>query len=312
MAAAPSVIPLDDGYPQRRGITTSAAFGIPPAKGGAQGIAEEQDGRSKTSFQGICVKQKRLGAAALVCWSKALLASVFMAGAAHAIPISGQGTWESTLQGRDINHDGVTDAYYDTSLNISWLADANYAATTGVPPPDRFSEPGQMFQPDAITWASGLDIYGVQGWRLADSDFSDANAACPVIGIAGCRYVPNPSVDEFAHLYYVTLGNSTHDSGQLATNNTGSFLNVMSGAYYYNHMPGGFSSAISFGTGRSLIDGQQFPQFAWAVHDGDIGGGITAPIPEPHTYVLMAMGLVMVGTIVRKSKNGKGADRGLA
>ena len=258
------------------------------------------------------MKQKRLGARALVCWSKALLASVFMAGVAHAIPISGQGTWESTLLGRDIDHDGVTDAYYDTSLNISWLADANYAATSGVPPATPFSEPGQMFQPDAITWAAGLDIGGVQGWRLADSDFSDARAACPVITVAGCRYVPNTAVDEFAHLYYVTLGNTTQSSSQLGTNNTGSFLNVMGGSYYYNHMPDGFSSAFSFGTGRSLLDGQQFPQYAWAVHDGDVGGGIAAPIPEPHTYVLMALGLAMVGTMVRKSKGNKGASQRFA
>jgi hypothetical protein len=48
----------------------------------------------------------------------------------HAASISGQGTWESTLQGRDLDGNLTTfEAYYDTALNITWLADANYAGT---------------------------------------------------------------------------------------------------------------------------------------------------------------------------------------
>ena len=40
----------------------------------------------------------------------------------HAAAVPGQGTWETTLQARDINHDGTVDAYYDTALDVSWLA----------------------------------------------------------------------------------------------------------------------------------------------------------------------------------------------
>src|SRR5690349_11799993 len=47
-----------------------------------------------------------------------------------ASPVSGQGTWESELQARDINSDGLVDAYYDTALNLTWLADANFAKTS--------------------------------------------------------------------------------------------------------------------------------------------------------------------------------------
>jgi hypothetical protein len=32
-----------------------------------------------------------------------------------------QGTWDTTLQARDLNGDGVADAYYDTLQNITWL-----------------------------------------------------------------------------------------------------------------------------------------------------------------------------------------------
>jgi hypothetical protein len=48
------------------------------------------------------------------------LGLVALSGAAEA-GISGQGTWETTLQARDINGDGVVDAYYDTALNVVWL-----------------------------------------------------------------------------------------------------------------------------------------------------------------------------------------------
>jgi hypothetical protein len=41
-------------------------------------------------------------------------AAMLVAGAAHA-----------ALQDRDLDHNGVTDAYYDTDLNITWLRNAN-------------------------------------------------------------------------------------------------------------------------------------------------------------------------------------------
>ena len=82
------------------------------------------------------------------------IAAAWLAGcaAAMAAPVSGQGTWESTLQARDVNGDGVTDAYFDTALNITWLA--NWNAN------------GPMTWADANAWAAGLDVHGVTGWRL--------------------------------------------------------------------------------------------------------------------------------------------------
>ena len=46
----------------------------------------------------------------------------------YASGISGQGTWETSLLPRDLDGDlSTAEAYYDTDLNITWLADANYA-----------------------------------------------------------------------------------------------------------------------------------------------------------------------------------------
>ena len=55
----------------------------------------------------------------------ALLAALICAGTAQAVPVSGQGTWETTLQARDINGDMIVDAYYDSTLNLTWLANWN-------------------------------------------------------------------------------------------------------------------------------------------------------------------------------------------
>src|SRR5438045_9149890 len=100
-----------------------------------------------------------------------LVGLLFSAGVStvHALPISGQGTWETTLQARDVNHDGVVDAYYDTALKVTWLADANLALTSGY---DTHSPPfalGAMTWNDANVWAQSLDVFGVTGWRLPEA-----------------------------------------------------------------------------------------------------------------------------------------------
>lgn len=40
------------------------------------------------------------------------------------------GLAQATLQDRDLDHNGVTDTYYDTDLNITWLRDVNVAQQT--------------------------------------------------------------------------------------------------------------------------------------------------------------------------------------
>ena len=67
---------------------------------------------------------------------KTLLASVTLAslGAvpAHAVGIAGQGTWQQTLLGRDLdgNLGNGPEAWYDTTLNITWLANTQAIAGT--------------------------------------------------------------------------------------------------------------------------------------------------------------------------------------
>ena len=53
---------------------------------------------------------------------------------------------------------------YDSDLNITWLADANYAQTSG------YDADGRMNWGAANTWADNLVYGGYSDWRLPTSD----------------------------------------------------------------------------------------------------------------------------------------------
>lgn len=78
---------------------------------------------------------------------------------------------QASLIGRNLDSNTATfEAYYDTALNITWLADANYANTSGY---DNqlygYDTDGRMYGQDAKNWAGGLNYYGITGWRLASN-----------------------------------------------------------------------------------------------------------------------------------------------
>jgi hypothetical protein len=171
-------------------------------------------------------------------------------------PIRGQGTWEKTLQPRDYDGDGVPDAFYDTQLDITWLADA--AAS------------GPRIWADAMAWAASLRVGARTGWRL------------PTVQ-TGANCNPNPppqecdpfivnGTSELEHLYAVTLGNRSDRSF-----NPGPFRNVQIGDYFTDRTAlfiASFQPAWYFDmrTGSHDVDGDGLPRNGWAVHAGDVGG----------------------------------------
>lgn len=223
----------------------------------------------------------------------------------HAAPVNGQGTWETTLQGRDL--DGNTgngfEAFYDTALNITWLADANFAQTSG------FDDDGYMNWDTAMSWAASLNVNGITGWRLpdlvdvglpgcdGDSNFSGPN----------CSYNVSTSTSELAHMYHLTLDNKAYydtsgngpQSGWGLTN-TGPFKNIQSSFYWtgVEYDSPQTEAAWFFGTYDGLQggDGKIYELNAWAVHDGDI-----APVPEPTTCALTLAGLTALLAVRRRS-----------
>ena len=247
--------------------------------------------------------------------ASACLFSIGLVSAVHAAPISGQGTWETTLQGRNLDGDAATfEAYYDTVLDITWLADANAAGIAKT-------------WDDAMAWSAGLNINGITGWRLptlgpidgatfdttklttnATTDIGSARTTTDTEGSdGGWRDRSGTPVSEMGHMYYVSLANlsfcdpnefwcSSQDGWGLE--NTGPFTNIQSD-FYWLDTEFSDTEAWYFGAddGVQVNNIPKHPQrFAWAVRPGDVG-----PVPLPAAVWLFGGGLLgLLGMVRRK------------
>jgi hypothetical protein len=231
-------------------------------------------------------------------------AALLPLGTAQAVGVPGQGTWETTLLPRDINGDSIVDAFYDTVLDVSWLANANAAA--------------QMDWANANAWAAGLDVHGTTGWRLPTMiDTGVPGCDYSLAGGTDCGFnVQTISPDgqtvfsEMAHLFYVSLGNKAYcaPGDSVCANpqpgwgltNTGAFSNLQASVYWSGvaSTPQPAYDAWVFVTGNGAQgDVEQSTQFyAVAVRPGDV----TAVVPEPQTYGLLLMGVTALLLGVRR------------
>jgi len=192
----------------------------------------------------------------------------------------------AALHGRDLDNDPATfEAYYDDVLDITWLADANFARTSG------HDADGSMDWPAATAWVESLDYFGVTGWRLpalAPLDGATYVHTFSNNGTTDVGFGTRGTHSELAHLYYVTLGNKglckpdDADPGSCVVQtgwglkNTGPFVNVGAIA---GHWTGSESMCpcgslktwlIDMTTGRQgQLLGSNF-QGAWPVRDGDL------------------------------------------
>ena len=139
-----------------------------------------------------------------------LIAASLISGAAHA-----------TLIGRDLNGSaGSFEAYYDTDLSITWLANANVNLT--------------MTWADANFWAANLSIVDAvnnityDNWRLPTVNpvnGSSFNYALSYNGSTDYGYnvseqgtaFAGSTGSEMAHLFYNTLNNKGYCDPALST-----------------------------------------------------------------------------------------------
>lgn len=261
--------------------------------------------------------------------TRPLLASLSLracAALALALPLAAQ----ATLLARDLNADSVTDAWYDTTLDISWYANPNAFFGTHA---------------SVRTAVDGLSVGAASNWRLTHAlpvngssyDFGFSNNGSTDLGYAA----PGTGwglASELGHLYYVTLGLQgycTADSaapGGCALNpgfsmpaavaDLGPFmgLNLLS-SYLSNEQPSpGTAVAFDLRYGVQFVYNEGVPTgYGWAVHDGDVGNLVAGPgpgggeLPLPGTLLLATGALAGLGFTGRvRQRAGSGRSRALA
>lgn len=209
-------------------------------------------------------------------------------GSAHADPVPGHGTWESALQARHLDGDGVVDAWYDRDRNVTWLARANPF--------------GDADWAQALAGVQALQVAGVGGWRLPTIAGVPTCDGYTFDGSGWCGYNVDPGPSELAYLFQVLLGNrpyyDTSGNGPQpgwGLTNTGPFQNLLEGEYwtdvsYPDPAYQDFAWLYFAGWGYQDAGEKILPMGVLALRDGDV-----APIPEPGTWALLAAGLAGLG-----------------
>lgn len=228
----------------------------------------------------------------------------------QAAGVSGQGTWETTLLARDLDGDLATaEAYYDTTKNITWLADTLY---------QNDGSGDYVSGNAALTWAAGLNPYGsgITGWRLPTT----VPTYCGPDPYYNCG--KSDLNGEMASMFFTTLGNVSRynpATGAVVSppgwglSNTGPFINLVGNNYWSSTPDTDFAAnylwAFDFNRGQQYSAWTGYAAFAWAVHDGDVGTALS-PVPEPGTWALWAVGLAVVAGGRRlRSRRPVAADR---
>lgn len=166
---------------------------------------------------------------------------------------------------------------YDTTLNVTWLQDANFASTSG------YAASGHMSYSNAMTWANDLKYYdscrGVwwTDWRLPDSKNRDGSG--PSIG-----YI---STSEMGHMFFNNLGNSAGNPCITAKPTKTSFVNPDGRTVYIKNLQTAYGTpsvywsrnaydskwswTYQFSCGNQAYSNRTFALHAWPVRNGDVG-----------------------------------------
>ena len=169
---------------------------------------------------------------------------------------------------------------YDSDLNITWLADANYAATQYAESCGELGTvDGKMEWAQAMAWAANLTYGGYNDWRLPRSAQPDPSCDGQNPAVTGSgSFGFHCTGSEMGHLFYGDidhgLGGKTGESiTKIHNDNYRLFHNIVSGIYWHStefvvfpmismnfHTSDGF---MNFNSKSVLLR-------AWPVRDGDV------------------------------------------
>ena len=221
-------------------------------------------------------------------------------------------------------HDRGSGLIFDDVLNITWLADANYAKTSG------YDADGYMTWTNAVTWADTLVYHD----SVRNVDYSDWRLPTMVdTGSPGCNFaysgtdcgynvqtVSGSTVySELAHMYYNNLGfkgyvsptgtyqsdfgifgNGTTGGERDGLGPNGAIVNLQSHVYWSGTEYAPISDvAWHFypSYGGQGANGEDSDYYAWAVRPGDV-----AAVPEADTWAMLLAGLGLVGVAARRRR----------
>lgn len=198
-------------------------------------------------------------------------------------------------------------AYYDDVADLTWLADANYAQTSG------YDTDGIMSWADANVWAADLEVAGVTGWRLPDTIDVGNDGATYTNFYQGVDYGFNITThSELSNMFYNVLGNNAYyDTSGVETGcdakpyfcltNTGPFSNLQF-KYYWSATEYAPNTDTAWGffmdTGGQLNGNKTSNLYAWAVQTGDVNA-----VPVPAAAWLFGSGLLGLIGIARRKKS---------
>lgn len=186
---------------------------------------------------------------------------------------------------------------YDTVLNITWLQDANYAATSG------YSPDGHMNWDEAMAWVSSLQYYDpirgvtLTGWRLPESKNRDGNG--PIVGY--------DAESEMGYMRIINLGNYVLGPAEICitappvntsfTDQNGKLVEIKN-LQITKQAPGDSNHHIAywsrngisplpthawtyqFDCGNQAYSYKPSALHAWPVRDGDVGSPNIPPIAD--------------------------------
>jgi hypothetical protein len=187
---------------------------------------------------------------------------------------------------------------YDTDLDVTWLADANYAYTSGYDQED--ATDGLMTYAYAMAWADQLSYAGFTDWRLPTTLQPDATCANQYSFGSGQF---NCTGSEMGHLFYGELG-SAAGNGSLHNANYDLFTNL-SLDQYWSSTP--VATLANYSWQFNFLDGNQYVQLktgairAMAVHPGDI-----AAVPLPAAGWLAGAAFAVAAARARRRSRTRG------
>lgn len=200
-------------------------------------------------------------------------------------------------------------AYYDTDLDITWLADANLAATYNFGLTD-INPSGAMTWGTANSWISALNADGGTGylgyndWRLP-SVFDMGLPGCDyAYSDTDCGYNVNTVSSEFSHLFFDELNNLSlyNSEGDIQSGwglvNSGPFSNLQDYFYWTDNEYALDSSQawyFNFYYGRQENYDKMGYFNVTAVRLGDV-----AVVPVPAAIWLFITGLISLFGLSRR------------